>query len=110
MNLLLALSIGVLTAVGVLQLLQRDTVRIVVGLYLLWNATNLLLLTVAAVRGEQAPLLETGGELADPLVQAFALTAIIVTFGFTAFLLTLVFWLARREESTDVTTYRRGRG
>jgi multicomponent Na+:H+ antiporter subunit C len=110
MSLAIALTIGFLVAVAVLQLLQRDTVRIVVGLYILWNATNLLLIAVGAVRGERAPMAGGDGVMADPLVQAFVLTAIVITFGFMAFLVTLLFWLARREESTDVGDFRRGRG
>jgi multicomponent Na+:H+ antiporter subunit C len=110
MSLVVAAAIGFLVTVGVLQLLQRDTIRIVVGLYILWNATNLLLIAVGAVRGERAPIADGDGVMADPLVQAFVLTAIVITFGFMAFLVTLVFWLARDEESTDVTHFRRGQG
>jgi multicomponent Na+:H+ antiporter subunit C len=109
MSLLIAGTIGFLIAVAVLQLMQRDSVRIVVGLYILWNATNLLLVAAGAVRGESAPIAGSEGVLADPLVQAFVLTAIVITFGFTAFLVTLVFWLARREQSTNLEDYRRGR-
>jgi multicomponent Na+:H+ antiporter subunit C len=105
----LALTIGFLAGIAMLQILQRDAVRIVVGLYLLWNATNLLLVGAGAVRGAQAPILGLGGgALADPLVQAFVLTAIVITFGFAAFLLTLVFWIARREGTTDVRSLDRG--
>ncbi len=101
-------TIGVLVAVAVLQLLQRDIVRIVVGLYLLWNAINVLFLALGAIRAERAPFADpSGAPMADPLVQAFVLTAIVITFGFTAFLVTLVFWLARREESLDVEDFRK---
>jgi multicomponent Na+:H+ antiporter subunit C len=111
MSVLIAATIGFLIAVAVLQLLQRDAVRIVVGLYILWNATNLLLIAAGAVRGGQAPIVAgNGGTMADPLVQAFVLTAIVITFGFMAFLITLVFWLARLENSTDTDQMRRGRG
>jgi multicomponent Na+:H+ antiporter subunit C len=110
MSVVLALAIGFLVAVGMLQLLQRDAVRIVVGLYLLWNATNLLLVGASAVRGERAPIVGlAGGEMADPLVQAFVLTAIVITFGFTTLLVTLVFWMARREGSIDTGDFTRGR-
>jgi multisubunit Na+/H+ antiporter MnhC subunit len=44
---------GFVTAVAVLQMLQRDGVRIVIGLFLLWNVINLLLLTSGAVRAER---------------------------------------------------------
>jgi multisubunit Na+/H+ antiporter MnhC subunit len=110
MSVLLALTIGFLVAIAVLQLLQRDVVRIVVGLYLLWNATNLLLVGAGAVRGDLAPISGLGeGSMADPVVQAFVLTAIVITFGFTAFLVTLVFWMSRREDSIDEADFTRGR-
>jgi multicomponent Na+:H+ antiporter subunit C len=111
MSVLLAGTIGFVIAVAVLQLLQRDAVRIVVGLYLLWNATNLLLLGSGTIRAERAPVAGIGeGTTGDPLVQALVLTSIIVTFGFTVLLVTMVFWLARRESSIDVDEFRRSRG
>lgn len=109
MSLLIAATIGVLVVAGVLQLLQASVVRIVAGLYILWNAANLLVISVAAVRGTRAPLVDGGtGPMADPLVQALVLTAIVVTFGFTAFLVTLILWLAHRGGSIDVGDFRQG--
>ena len=110
MSLLMAATIGILVAVAVLQLLQRDVVRIVVALYIFWNAANLLIIGVARVRGVRAPIVYEGtGPMADPLVQALVLTAIVITFGFTAFLVTLVFWLAHRGRSIDVADFTEGR-
>jgi multicomponent Na+:H+ antiporter subunit C len=109
MSLLIALTIGFLVAVAVLQLLQRDLVRIVVGLYVLWNATNLLLIAVGAVRGDRAPFANGAGEMADPLVQAFVLTGIVITFGFMACLVTLLLWLTHHGESADVNDFTRAR-
>lgn len=110
MSLLLAATIGVLVAVAVLHLLHRDALRIVVGLYTLWNAVNLLIIAAAKAGGVRAPVVNGGEPMSDPLVQAFILTAIVITFGFTAFLATLVFWLVRRGDSIDVTRFREGRG
>ncbi|MBI4497360.1 MAG: NADH-quinone oxidoreductase subunit K [Chloroflexi bacterium] len=110
MSLLMAATIGVLVAVAVLQLLQRNAVRMVIGLYLFWNAANLLIIAVSRTRGVRAPFV--GGDaapLADPLVQALVLTAIVITFGFTAFLVTLTFWLVARGNSIDVTDFTEGR-
>jgi multicomponent Na+:H+ antiporter subunit C len=109
MSLFISLTIGFLVAVAVLQLLQRDIVRIVVGLYILWNAANLLLVAASALRGERAPFATGETGLADPLVQAFVLTGIVITFGFMACLITLLFWLIRSGESEDIGDYRRGR-
>lgn len=110
MSALFAITIGLLVSVGLLQLLQRDAVRVVVGFYLLWNAANLLLLGAAGARGTRAPIADLGeGPLADPLVQALVLTAIVISFGFTAFLVALVFWLSRRG-SIDLDDFREERG
>jgi multicomponent Na+:H+ antiporter subunit C len=108
MSYLFAATIGLLVGIAVLQIQHRDLVRMVVGLFLLWNATNLLLVGVGALPGVEAAIGEGPG-LVDPLVRAFALTAIVITFGFTAFLLTLVFWLARRKGSLDVDALRDAR-
>jgi len=107
---LMAVTIGILVAVAVLQILQRDGIRIVVGLYTFWNAANLLIIATAVERGTRAPFVNMGsGPMADPLVQALVLTAIVISFGFTAFLVTLASWLARSGESIDVEAFRKGR-
>lgn len=108
MSLLVAGTIGFVVAIAVLQILDRDLVRIVVGLYILWNAVNLLVVAVGATRGVRAPLDDgTAAPMADPLVQAFVLTAIVITFGFTAFLAALVLWISGSEDSIDVEDLRR---
>lgn len=110
MSLLMAATIGFLVATAVLQFLQRDVVRIVVGLYIFWNAANLLIIAVSRIEGDRAPILYVGvGPVADPLVQAMVLTAIVITFGFTAFLVMLTYWLARRGKSIDVQDFSEGR-
>jgi multicomponent Na+:H+ antiporter subunit C len=109
MSLMMALTIGILAAVATLQILQRDAVRMVVGLYIFWNSANLLIIAVAKVQAVRAPIVNEGtGPMADPLVQAMTLTAIVISFGFTAFLVTLTFWLARAGNSIDVTEFREG--
>jgi multicomponent Na+:H+ antiporter subunit C len=107
MSYLIAGTIGLMVAIAVLQLLQRDAVRIVIGLYLLWNATNLLIIGAAGVWGARAPLHDgRAGTMADPLVQAFVLTAIVITFGFTGLLAAVSSWLAKRGDSLDVLDFQ----
>ena len=48
MSALLALAVGLLVALAVLQLLQRDVFRMVVGLFILWNAVTTARTTPAA--------------------------------------------------------------
>ncbi|HUG83431.1 MAG TPA: Na(+)/H(+) antiporter subunit C [Euzebya sp.] len=92
MTAVLAIAVGALFGIGTYLLLQRALTRIVIGLGLIGHGTNLLLVMVGGPAG-QPPL--TGpdpGDLsryADPLPQALALTAIVIAFGVTAFLLAL---------------------
>jgi multicomponent Na+:H+ antiporter subunit C len=107
MSYLIAGTIGLLVAIAVLQILQRDAVRIVIGLYILWNATNLLIISVAGVWRGRAPLLNGADEpMADPLVQAFVLTAIVITFGFTGLLVAITSWLSKRGDSINIADFR----
>lgn len=104
MSLVLALTAGVLAGVGSYLLSQRKLSRIIIGIGLLSHAANILLVT-AGDRGA-APVIGTGPEeqFADPLPQALALTAIVISFGVTALLLALAyrsFLLTRDDEVTD---------
>jgi multicomponent Na+:H+ antiporter subunit C len=94
-NLSLALLIGVLYAVGTYLLLQRTLTRVVLGLGMLTHGANLLLLTSGGSAGA-VPFVggtdgDAGSGTADPLPQAMVLTAIVIAFGVTAFLLALAF-------------------
>jgi multicomponent Na+:H+ antiporter subunit C len=89
----MALVVGGLFTAGVHLLLQRSLMRIVLGIILLGHGANLLLLEAGGPLGEP-PLTKGGPEVdpgaySDPLPQAMALTAIVITFGVTTFLLAL---------------------
>ncbi|XRQ03409.1 Na(+)/H(+) antiporter subunit C [Actinomadura welshii] len=90
--LILVLAVAVLFAAGFNMLMERSLIRIVIGFMLLGHGANILLLLAGGAAGAP-PLL--GGEserpMADPLPQAMVLTAIVITFGVTAFLLALAF-------------------
>jgi multicomponent Na+:H+ antiporter subunit C len=89
----LALVVGALYGVGTWLLMRRELSRILLGLALLTHGANLLLLLAGGRAG--SPPLIAGGQAAeryaDPLPQALALTAIVITFGTTAFLLALAY-------------------
>lgn len=86
-----AVLVAVLVAGGVYLLLQRGLVRVTFGFILLGHAANVLLLATGGMSRREPPLLSTTDPAvaADPLPQAFALTAIVITFGITVFLLAL---------------------
>ncbi|WP_233486736.1 Na(+)/H(+) antiporter subunit C [Zhihengliuella sp. ISTPL4] len=89
-SLALIAIMAVLFACGVYAMLERSLTRVLIGFLLLGNATNLLLLIVMGVPGN-APFFGTEGDLSDPLPQALTLTAIVITFAVSAFLLALIY-------------------
>lgn len=89
-SLTLIIVMAVLFACGVYAMLERSLTRVLIGFLLLGNATNLLLLIVMGVPGN-APFFGTEGEMSDPLPQALTLTAIVITFAVSAFLLALIY-------------------
>lgn len=97
---------AVLYACGVYLLLERSMTRVLLGFLLVGNATNLLILTMAGMPGV-APIVEDGvdpADMTDPLPQALILTAIVITFAVSAFLLALIYrsWrLGQKDELAD---------
>lgn len=91
-SLVLVITIGVLVATGVYLILERSLTRIIIGVVLLGNGVNLLLL-VAGGAADGAPIIDLSpeGGMSDPLPQALILTAIVITLGMTAFLLALAY-------------------
>ncbi len=104
MTITLALTVGALFAFGTYLLLQRTLTRVVIGLSLMGHGANLLLL-LAGGRAGEAPFVSDDGPpaaAADPLPQALALTAIVITFGVTAFLLALAYRSWQHTHDDDV--------
>lgn len=92
-SLVLVIVMGVLYSSGVYLMLERSLTRVIVGFLLISNATSLLLLIMAGEAGT-APIVVDGaetGRMTDPLPQALVLTAIVITFSVTAFLLGLLY-------------------
>lgn len=90
MELLVSVLIGVMTASAVYLLLRAHTFPIILGLSLLGYAVNVFLFTSGRLHAGSAPLVEQGlSLLPDPLPQALVLTAIVIGFGMTAFLVVL---------------------
>lgn len=104
MTLVLSVAAGALFAAGTYLLFQRALTRIILGLTLLGHAANLLLLS-AGGRSGRAPLIGDGdaASFSDPLPQALALTAIVITFGIVGFLLALAYrsWMLERDDEVE---------
>lgn len=97
--------IGGLTSVGVYLLLERNLTRMLLGLLLIGNAINLLVLTVAGPSGNPPVRGRTSaGETttADPLAQGMILTAIVISMGIAAFVLALTYRSYRLTTAEDV--------
>lgn len=90
MELLLSLAVGLIIAAGIWLVLRPRTFSIVLGITLIGYGVNLLIL-LAGRLGAAAPPIALKGVtgLADPLPQALVLTAIVIGFGMTAFLVAL---------------------
>lgn len=105
MEVVLSLAIGVLTASGVWLILRPRTFQLVLGLSLLSYAVNLFIYAMGRIRIDAPPIVN--GEAApdaalyaDPLPQALALTAIVISFAMTALLL-VVLLASRGLTGTD---------
>jgi multicomponent Na+:H+ antiporter subunit C len=111
-NLTLLAVMGALYACGIYLLLERSLTRVLLGLMLLANATNLLILATGGYAG-LAPFYSkdtAAQDYNDPLPQALILTSIVISFAVTAFMLGIIYrtWvLARQDEVQDDLEDRR---
>ena len=100
---MLAATAAMLFGIGTYLVLQRKLSRIIIGLGLLTHGANVLLIT-SGHRGIP-PIIGVGSPdaFADPLPQALALTAIVITFGVTALLLALAYrsWLLTNDDEVQ---------
>ena len=94
-NLVLVIVVGVLVAAGVTLLLERNLTRVILGITMLGNGVNLLILLGGGYGGPPIVGVTPEAEMSDPLTQAMILTAIVITLGMTAFLLAMAYrsWL-----------------
>ena len=109
-SLALVVLCGVLIAVGVYLILERSLSRIVLGLAALSNGINILFL-IAGGRSGEPPIVGTSDPeaMADPLVQAMMLTAIVITLGLTGFLLAMAYRSWRLRDNDEVRDDREDR-
>lgn len=104
-SLVLVVVMAVLYACGVYLMLERSMTKVLLGFLLIGNATNLLLLIMAG-RAGVAPIIGddvAAEQMTDPLPQALILTAIVITFGVSAFLMALIYrsWRLGAQDRLD---------
>ena len=108
MEILMAFVCGFLFMAAIYLILSRSLLRIIIGTGLLSHGAHLLILTMGSFKGDAPPVLADGvTDFVDPLPQALILTAIVISFGVTAFFLVLAY-RAYQELKTDDMTLMKG--
>lgn len=104
----MSIVIGVLFMSATYLMLSKSLLRIIVGTGLLSHGAHLLILTMGGLKRGTVPLLgEEASSYTDPIPQALILTAIVISFGVTAFFLVLAY-RAYKELGTDNMERLRG--
>lgn len=112
MKILLPLVIGVLFSAGTYLILQRNILKLVLGLSLIGHGANMVLITSGWVGAGQVPILGRDDSLpfVDPLPQALVLTAIVIGFAALAFLLVISLRVYRDFKTADIAEIRGQKG
>lgn len=100
MEALIAIMIAVMTSCGIYLMLRSRTFPVIVGLTMLSYAVNLFIFVMGRLKSGVPPIIGTSEHYADPLPQALVLTAIVISFAMTAFILVLAL-RARAELGND---------
>jgi len=93
MHLISAILVGVLFGCATYLFLQRSFIKMLFGFGLLGHGANLLVLSLSgSPLGKTLPIVENGiDHIVDPTPQALILTAIVIGFGVTSFLVVLLY-------------------
>ena len=97
---LVASGIGVVSATGIYLIVRGRTWPVVLGMSLLGYAVNVFIFAMGRLWQDAAPILSAGDRVADPLPQALVLTAIVIGFATTGFVIELAL-RSRHETGTD---------
>lgn len=95
MQTMLSLIVGALYAGGLYLMMRRSVVKLILGLALLSNGSNLLIFMMGGLTRGAPPIIAPGlaepaGAHADPVPQALILTALVIGFGVQAFAVVLI--------------------
>ena len=100
MEFLVATGIGFVVACGIYLLLRGCSFTVVLGLTLLGYAVNVFIFTMGRLWSAAPPILQGREPVADPLPQALVLTAIVIGFATTGFVIELAL-RSRHDNGTD---------
>ncbi|WP_218220477.1 cation:proton antiporter subunit C [Nesterenkonia sp. Act20] len=100
----IAIAVGLLTAAAVYLFMQRGMIRIVLGFVLISHAANLVLFAAGNTAFRGVSYIGSGdpSQQADPLPQAFVLTAIVIAFSISMFMVTLAITTTTDDDTEDV--------
>ncbi len=106
MEIFLSITVGMLFATGIYLMLRRNLIKFIFGFSLMSNGINLLIFTMGRLARGNPPIIPEHLEhlettVANPLPQALILTAIVISFGFTAFALVLLYSAYRKTNTLD---------
>ncbi|MEJ5052913.1 Na+/H+ antiporter subunit C [Sphingobacterium sp. MYb382] len=112
MELLMIIVIGLLYAGGIYLILRRSMVKLLLGIMLLGNATNMLIFLLGKITKGKPPVIDEAYKVfqdiyADPIPQALILTAIVISFALTSFAIVLlkrVYALVDSDDLDDLNT------
>lgn len=104
MTLISVILVGILFAAALFLILQRNIVPLLFGFALFNHAANLFILTLSqSPNGKSAPIISDPSlPYVDPLPQALLLTAIVIGFGVTAYLIVLLYKVFVVKKTTDI--------
>lgn len=108
MSLAIASALGVLFAMGTYLMLRRDSIRVVIGSLIVSQTANIYLIAMGGSKGG-VPILShegTHNAVTDPVPQALVLTAIVIGFATTAFLLSLTYRFYEENREVDLDSLR----
>lgn len=108
MELITIILSGILIGSAVYMMLSKSILRIIIGTALLSHGVHLMLLTMGQLKRGNIPVLdEEVSNYSDPLPQALILTAIVIAFALTAYILVLAL-RSYRELGTDDVEQMKG--
>lgn len=99
----LAITVALLTAGAVYLFTKREMLRVILGFVMLGHAGNLILFAAGGSERRDAPFPASTdtAAMADPLPQAFVLTAIVIAFSITVFMLVLSVTGDKNDETAE---------
>lgn len=107
MEIIISILAGVLFAVGIYNMLQKQLLRIAIGTGLVSHAAHLFILTMGELKRGAPPIIkEDITSYTDPLPQALILTSIVISFGVTSVVLVLAYRTITENDTDNMEQLR----